>query len=76
MARTVVDAHSVSSGSGWRFSETGESVAAFVLVSYLDGEYPNLGPNKCLLALNDLDYADDLIGFDIGETGSKTIERE
>lgn len=76
MSRTVIEAHSISSAKGWRFASTGEAVAAFVLVSFIDSAYPNLGPNKCVLALDALDYADDLIGFDIGEIGSRSIERD
>lgn len=75
MAKTTIDVTSVTSGVGWRFTESGEPVTVLVLVSYVDSDYPTLGPNKCVLALGELDYGDDLIGLEIDKLMNVAIER-
>ena len=75
MARTIIDVRSVTSGTGWQFSESGEAVVVFLLVAYVDSEYPTLGPNQCVLAFGAMDYGDDLIGLEIDKLMHAAIER-
>lgn len=75
MAKTIIDVRSVTSGAGWEFSESGEAVAVFLLVAYVDSDYPNLGPNQCVVALNAMDYGDDLIGLEIDKLMNAAIEK-
>lgn len=74
MPQIIVDVVSISSAAGLRFDGTAIRPAVLALVTYFDTDYPNLGPNKRIIALSDIEYSYDLIGTEITKSMTSTLD--
>ncbi len=66
MSEVIVDVHSISSASGWYFTEFDalHPVMCFALVSAFSTDHPSLAPAKTVIALGK-DIVGDLVGMTI-----------